>query len=96
MMTIHVSKDVEDKIEAAVRSGRYASADEMIAKLVHEDALRRPRSLPCRARNGYECSMSGSIATPLGPSRSTTAEKPSTPAAANELPCGHQYFDPAC
>ena len=42
MMTIHVSKDVEDKIEAAVRSGRYASADEMIAKLVHEDALRPP------------------------------------------------------
>jgi Arc/MetJ-type ribon-helix-helix transcriptional regulator len=41
-MTINVSKDVENSINAAVRSGRYASADEMIARLVEEDAQRVP------------------------------------------------------
>jgi Arc/MetJ-type ribon-helix-helix transcriptional regulator len=39
-MTINVSKDVESSINAAVQSGRYASADEMIAKLIQEDARR--------------------------------------------------------
>ena len=39
-MTINVSKDVEITINAAVQSGRYASADEMIAKLVREEAQR--------------------------------------------------------
>jgi Arc/MetJ-type ribon-helix-helix transcriptional regulator len=39
-MTIHVSKDVENAINAAVQSGRFASADEMITKLVREDAQR--------------------------------------------------------
>ena len=63
MMTIHVSKDVEDKIEAAVRSGRYASADEMIAKLVHEDALRPPP--PPADTIYYSCC--GSAGGPAGP-----------------------------
>jgi Arc/MetJ-type ribon-helix-helix transcriptional regulator len=40
-MTIHLSKEVENAIKAAVRSGRYASADEMIASLVQEEARRR-------------------------------------------------------
>jgi Arc/MetJ-type ribon-helix-helix transcriptional regulator len=35
-MTINVSKDVESSINVAVQSGRFASADEMIAKLVRE------------------------------------------------------------
>jgi Arc/MetJ-type ribon-helix-helix transcriptional regulator len=39
-MTLQVSKDVENYINAAVQSGRYASADEMIARLVQEDARR--------------------------------------------------------
>ena len=39
-MTIHLSKEVENAIKAAVRSGRYASADEMIARLVREEARR--------------------------------------------------------
>ena len=39
-MTLNVSKHVEDVINAAVQSGRYASADEMIARLVEEDAQR--------------------------------------------------------
>jgi Arc/MetJ-type ribon-helix-helix transcriptional regulator len=40
-MTIHLSKEVENAIKAAVRSGRYASADEMIARLVQDEARRR-------------------------------------------------------
>ena len=39
-MTLHVSKDVENVINAAVQSGRYASAEEMITRLVQEDARR--------------------------------------------------------
>jgi Arc/MetJ-type ribon-helix-helix transcriptional regulator len=35
-MTIHVSKDVEIAINAAVQSGQFASAGEMIDTLVHE------------------------------------------------------------
>jgi Arc/MetJ-type ribon-helix-helix transcriptional regulator len=41
-MTIHVSKDVETTINAAVRSGQFASADEMVDKLVRDYARRRP------------------------------------------------------
>ncbi len=42
-MTIHVSsQDVESSINAAVRSGQFASADEMIANLVREYAERTP------------------------------------------------------
>jgi len=37
-MTIHVSKDVENTINAAVQSGQFASADEMIDQLVREYA----------------------------------------------------------
>lgn len=39
-MTIHVSKDAENAIKAAVQSGRFASADEMIDRLVREYAQR--------------------------------------------------------
>lgn len=39
-MTIHVSKDVENAINAAVQSGQFASVDEMIDKLVREFAQR--------------------------------------------------------
>ena len=39
-MTINVSKDVENRINAAVRSGQFASPDEMIDKLVREYAER--------------------------------------------------------
>lgn len=42
-MTINVSKDVENAINAAVQSGRYSSAVEMITKLVQEDARRIPQ-----------------------------------------------------
>jgi Arc/MetJ-type ribon-helix-helix transcriptional regulator len=37
-MTIHVSKDVENTINAAVQSGQFASADEMIDHLVRDYA----------------------------------------------------------
>jgi Arc/MetJ-type ribon-helix-helix transcriptional regulator len=44
-MTLNISKDVENVISAAVQSGRYASADEMITRLVEEDAQRaQPRA----------------------------------------------------
>jgi Arc/MetJ-type ribon-helix-helix transcriptional regulator len=37
-MTIHVSKDVENTIQTAVRSGQFASASEMIDTLVRQYA----------------------------------------------------------
>lgn len=42
-MTIRVSKDVERAIDAAVRDGRFASADEMVDWLVREYAGFIPR-----------------------------------------------------
>jgi Arc/MetJ-type ribon-helix-helix transcriptional regulator len=39
-MTIHLSKDVENSIIAAVQSGQFASADEMVNKLVREYSQR--------------------------------------------------------
>jgi Arc/MetJ-type ribon-helix-helix transcriptional regulator len=39
-MTIHVSKDVEHCINAAVQSGQFSSPDEMIDRLVREYAQR--------------------------------------------------------
>jgi Arc/MetJ-type ribon-helix-helix transcriptional regulator len=51
-MTIYVSKDVEHAIDAAVRSGQFASADEMVNELVR-DYIRshpmRPSSQPAHA-----------------------------------------------
>lgn len=41
-MTIHLSKDAENAINAAVQSGRFASAAAMIDRLVLEDAQRHP------------------------------------------------------
>ncbi len=35
-MTVHLSKDIEDSIIAAVQSGQFESADEMVSKLVQE------------------------------------------------------------
>ncbi len=43
-MTLNIPEDVESSINAAVQSGRYASADEMIAKLVREEAGRRQQT----------------------------------------------------
>lgn len=37
-MTIHVSKDAENAINAVVSSGQFASADEMVERLVREYA----------------------------------------------------------
>ena len=37
-MTQNISRDVENSINAAVKSDRYTSADEMVAKLVQADA----------------------------------------------------------
>jgi len=42
-MTIHVSKDAENAISAAVQSGQFASADEMVDRLVREYAQRHPQ-----------------------------------------------------
>ena len=39
-MTIHLSDDVQGSINAAVRSGQFASAEEMVAELVREYARR--------------------------------------------------------
>ena len=47
-MTIRISKAVENAINAAVQSGRFASADEMIAKLVREEARRSRQPKPPR------------------------------------------------
>jgi Arc/MetJ-type ribon-helix-helix transcriptional regulator len=47
-MTIHVSKDVENAINAAVRSGQFASADEMVAKLVWDYARSHPVQQPAQ------------------------------------------------
>ena len=44
-MTLHISRDVENSITAAVKSGRYTSADEMIAKLVQADAQHSQQSV---------------------------------------------------
>jgi Arc/MetJ-type ribon-helix-helix transcriptional regulator len=35
-MTIHVSKDVETAINAAVQSGRFASPDDAVAEIVRD------------------------------------------------------------
>jgi Arc/MetJ-type ribon-helix-helix transcriptional regulator len=35
-MTIHLPKDVESSINAAVMSGRFASADDMVAEIVRD------------------------------------------------------------
>jgi Arc/MetJ-type ribon-helix-helix transcriptional regulator len=45
-MTINVSKDVENAINAAVQSGQFASADEMIDTLVHEYQQRTQQAQP--------------------------------------------------
>jgi hypothetical protein len=45
-MTINVSKDVENTIEAAVRSGQFASAGEMVDKLVRDYAQHTPQPQP--------------------------------------------------
>ena len=45
-MTINVSKDVENAINAAVQSGQFASADEMIDTLVHEYQQRHQHAQP--------------------------------------------------
>jgi Arc/MetJ-type ribon-helix-helix transcriptional regulator len=37
-MMIHLSKDAENAIDAAVQSGQFASADEMVDRLVREYA----------------------------------------------------------
>ena len=42
-MTIHVFKDAEDAINTAVRSGQFASADEMVDELVRDYAQRTRR-----------------------------------------------------
>ena len=39
-MTLNITKNIEEIINDAVQSGRYASADEMLARLVEEDARR--------------------------------------------------------
>jgi Arc/MetJ-type ribon-helix-helix transcriptional regulator len=44
-MTIHLSKDVENSIIAAVQSGEFASADEMVSKLVREYSQRLRQQL---------------------------------------------------
>jgi Arc/MetJ-type ribon-helix-helix transcriptional regulator len=43
-MMIHVSKDAENAINAAVQSGQFASADEMVDRLVREYAQRHRES----------------------------------------------------
>ncbi len=50
-MTIRVSKDVETSIDEAVQSGRFASAEDMVAKLVREYA-QRSRQEPSADESG--------------------------------------------
>jgi hypothetical protein len=45
-MKINVSKEVENTINAAVRSGQFASADEMITRLVQEYGQRAQQTMP--------------------------------------------------
>ena len=72
-MTIHLSKELESAIKAAVRSGRYASANEMIAKLVREEA-RRSRK-PKQPRTSQE----------VTDTTRTDAAKPKKPKTVKEL-----------
>ena len=60
-MTIHLSRDIEDAIHAAVRSGRFASADEMVASLVRDDASRHPAPPATRPVAAGTASDLGSI-----------------------------------
>jgi hypothetical protein len=57
-MTTHVSKDVENTINAALRSGQSASANEMVDKLVREYDQRKrrqtKRAKPVKARTENE------------------------------------------
>lgn len=50
-MTICVSKDVETSIDEAVQSGRFASAEDMVARLVKEYA-QRSRQEPTHGEDG--------------------------------------------
>lgn len=45
-MTIHVSKDAEHAINVAVQSGQFASAGEMVDRLVREYAQRTGQPSP--------------------------------------------------
>jgi Arc/MetJ-type ribon-helix-helix transcriptional regulator len=49
-MTINVSKDVESAINAAVKSGQFASAGEMIDTLVHEYQERHQHTQPAASQ----------------------------------------------
>jgi Arc/MetJ-type ribon-helix-helix transcriptional regulator len=75
-MTIHVSKDVENAINAAVQSGEFTSPNEMIDKLVR-DYQHRTRS-PRAAREATEetafdvASRAGLIGCIKGTPRSPT------------------------
>jgi Arc/MetJ-type ribon-helix-helix transcriptional regulator len=49
-MTIHVSKDAENAINAAVQSGKFASAAEMVDRLVREYIQRtRQQTAPAQS-----------------------------------------------
>ena len=50
-MTIHLPKDIESSIEAAVHSGHFASADELVAQAVRS-FLRQPKSPQANAGLG--------------------------------------------
>ena len=43
-MTIHLPKDVEHSINAAVHSGQFASPDDMVAEIVRDYCKRSPVS----------------------------------------------------
>jgi Arc/MetJ-type ribon-helix-helix transcriptional regulator len=51
-MTIHVSKDAENAINAAVQSGLFASADDMVDRLVREFAERSLQRQPAGQGQG--------------------------------------------
>jgi Arc/MetJ-type ribon-helix-helix transcriptional regulator len=63
-MTIQVSKDAENTINAAVSSGQFASADEMVDKLVRDYARRhpvRPSSQPVEAKGNPNLGSIGAM-----------------------------------
>jgi Arc/MetJ-type ribon-helix-helix transcriptional regulator len=71
-MTIHLPKDIESSIEAAVHSGHFASADELVAQAVRS-FLRQPKSPQANAGLG-SISATPDATDPLLSSMSDHAE----------------------
>jgi Arc/MetJ-type ribon-helix-helix transcriptional regulator len=64
-MTIHLPKDVESSINAAVHSGLFASPDDMVAEIVRDYFRQRRHEQPCQGDTAAAAPAAGA-ATPPG------------------------------